>query len=129
MVNSHNGTNISTEERLKTMEQALLRIIKQMQAIIQGINQLRTPSPEGHSETDGRLIEEAPKKKKSRTTMQAPKVQTRQRHALKVQTHRRHFTPFEVPMTQAFWQLREVNLLACEVPKEGYKPKEYDPNA
>ena len=47
----------------------------------------------------------------------------------KMQTLRRHFTPFEVPMTQAFRQLREANLLACKVPMEGYKPKKYDPNA
>ena len=42
---------------------------------------------------------------------------------------RRRFTKLQVPMTQVFKQLREANILACEIPKEGNKLKKYDPNA
>ena len=45
------------------------------------------------------------------------------------QTPRRHFTQLRVPLTQVFRKLREANIVACEVPKEGYKPKKYDPDA
>ena len=44
------------------------------------------------------------------------------------QTPRRHFTQLKVPLTQVIRKLRETNVLACEVPKERYKLKKYDPN-
>ena len=45
MANSCNHTKASTEERLDAMEQALLRVTKQMQTLTQSIGQLRAPHP------------------------------------------------------------------------------------
>ena len=39
----------------------------------------------------------------------------------------RKFTQLKIPMAQVFRQLREMKLLACEVPKKDYRPRGYDP--
>ena len=49
MVNSKNNnkdnTDPSTEERLDSMEQALLKVMEQIQALTQSTDQLRAPPP------------------------------------------------------------------------------------
>ena len=111
--------------RVETLEWVMKFVVNEIQHVNPAIG--KAPNHETPREASGLIDKIEWGKEEQGPSLPIPKASSYDKP--NQQTPRRHFTQLKVPLTQVFKELREAKLTACKVPKEGYKPKKYDPNA
>ena len=101
-------------ERVETLEWITKFAVNEIQHINLAIG--KAPNHEALREASGPIDKIEWSEEEQRPSLPISKIPSQDKP--NQQTHQRHFTQLKVPLTQVFKQLREANLLACEVPKE-----------